>query len=138
MSGSTTYSQLHTWKGLLIAGYFIILFSMICLFLFSAFTLRELRPNGYEKTTQSAKILLYGVVIALMIVLIRVFYSIVFGFTLKRSLSPYNGSFAVKVIFISLVQILAAVVILFVGLKTRNIKQELVSDKQRESATNKI
>lgn len=76
--------------------------------------------------------------VALVIVLVRVFYSIVFGFTLKPSLSPYNGSFAIKLVFISLVQMLAAVVILFVGLKTINIKQELLSDKQRQSATNKM
>jgi hypothetical protein len=138
LSGSTTESQLHTWKGLLIAGYFIILSSIICLFMFSAFTLRELRPNGYGKATESAKTLVYGVVVALIIVLVRVFYSIVFGFTLKPSLSPYNGSFAVKLIFISLVQMFASVVILLVGFQTVDIKQELVNDMQEQSTTNKM
>jgi uncharacterized membrane protein YcfT len=61
------------------------------------------------------------VIAAVVILLARVIYSIVYGFTLNPSLSPYTGSLAIKVVLIFLVQFIAALIIAVAGFVTRNI-----------------
>jgi hypothetical protein len=108
----------------LIAGYFIILAAMIGELVYAGRTLLSLRrtgPPSRSSATRSAQTLIYAVLAAVVILLARVIYSIVYGFTLNPSLSPYTGSLAVKVVLIFLVQFIAALIIAVAGFLTRNI-----------------
>jgi uncharacterized membrane protein YcfT len=87
-------------------------------------TLLSLRRNtslSRFTAARSAQILVYGVIAAVVILFARIIYSIVFGFTLDASLSPFTGTLAVKVVLIFLVQLIAALFIAVAGFLTRNI-----------------
>jgi len=131
---ATNSNDQSTDKDLLIAGYFIILAAMIGEFIYAFYTLTQLKRNASNSSAvRSARILIFGVFAALSIILARVIYSIVYGFTLKPSLSPFNGSLAVKVVLITLVQLLAALCIITAGLITRHIKHEGEMEARRQN-----
>lgn len=130
---ATNTNDESTDKSLLIAGYFILLAAMLALFIYAFYTLTSLKRNATSSPAiASARKLVYGAVGALTILLARVIYSIVYAFTLKPSLSPYNGSIVVKVVLITLVQLLAALAIIVVGVLSRNIKHEGKEAERRE------
>jgi hypothetical protein len=107
--------------------------ALLCILAFALYTLAQLSKSDGKRGAESAKWLCYGAVVACLLVLVRVVYSIVFGITLDKSLNPYSGAFWVKLVFISLVQMLASVVIMGVGFKTVGLKE--VHVKGREERT---
>ena len=111
-------------KALLLAGYFIILAAMIGQLVYAALTLRVLRHIPTKDVTTRASgpsVLMMGVLLAVVVLLARIIYSVVFAFTLNPSLSPYTGSLAVKVVPIFLVQLIAALFIGTAGFLTRDM-----------------
>lgn len=124
---ASTEAEKNTDKGLLIAGSFITLATVTFMLLWASYLVTKLRRTAelaQSRPLHSALTLTYGVIVALTILLARVIYGLVFAFTLKPSLSPYRGSFAIKLVFITLIQLLSALSLLFVGLQTSNIKRE--------------
>jgi hypothetical protein len=91
-------------------------------------SLRRSSPIVPSSTIRSAKMLVYGVVAAVIVLFARIIYSIVFGFTLDPSLSLYTGSMVVKVILIFLVQLIAAICVAIAGFAARNICKERHSE----------
>jgi hypothetical protein len=127
IGGSNLYSdaadpsKLSTDRGLMKAGYLILLVAVILLAVLATYTILRLRRI---KRSGSAVTLLYSVLAAVPFVAVRVIYSVVYAFTLEASLSPLMGTFAVKFVLIFLVQLLAACCLIVGGLITRNITQE--------------
>jgi hypothetical protein len=67
--------------------------------------------------------LLHAVLASLIFYGIRVTYSLVAVSTQKKSLSPINGSLAVRVILSFLPELIMTVILLFAGYKTKNVVQ---------------
>lgn len=114
---------------MLIVGYFITLSALLCIFAFAIYTLKQLNIGIGNKAADGAKWLCYGAIVSCFLVLVRIIYSIFFGFTLDAELNPYSGAFWVKVVFISAVQMVASVVIVGVGHWTRDLKRVLVDTR---------
>jgi ABC-type Co2+ transport system permease subunit len=123
-SDASDPSKVSTDRGLLKAGYLILLVAVILLAALAIFTLLRLRS---VRSKGSANRLLYSVLAALPFVAVRVIYSVVYAFTLKPSLSTLTGTFAVKFVLIFLVQLVAACCLIAGGLFTLDIKQEIRS-----------
>ena len=105
---------------------------------YAALSLRALDrgPNvSIPKRGYGPKIIVTGVLGAVTMLFARIIYSIVYGFTLKPSLSPFTGSLAVKVVLIFMVQLLAALCIGTVGFITRNLARDSMRSGRRVDDT---
>lgn len=127
LSEATNAHDRDSDKNLLIAGYFIILATMIGQLVYALLSLKALRRAilvQHAEAKSHVSMLIYAAMLAVTVLFARIVYSIVYGFTLKPSLSPYTGSLAVKVVLIFLVQLFAALVLGIAGIWTRNLAEE--------------
>lgn len=62
--------------------------------------------------------------LALPFIVIRATYGIVYSFNHSSTVSPITGVFAVKLVLIFLVQLLAVIALVIGGIMTRNIRIE--------------
>jgi hypothetical protein len=110
-------SKVSTDRGLLKAGYLILLLVIILLIAHAIVLVRSVRNT-------SAITLLHWVLVAILFLAIRVIYSVVYAFTGKPSLSPLTGTFAIKFVLIFLVQLIAACCLVVGGFVTRNMNHD--------------
>ncbi|CEJ62122.1 hypothetical protein PMG11_10632 [Penicillium brasilianum] len=91
--------------------------------LWSLFSL--LPSNGVKGTAgyHGGTALLQGAFVTLIFIAVRVIYGLVYVFTGRRDLSPIYGSLAVRVVLMFLPEVLAAVTMIVVGLRTRHLRQ---------------
>jgi hypothetical protein len=115
-------NNINTDMSLLKAGYLILLLVVVCLGIYAARILLRLRRAPTVRVyNKSAMYLASFAGIALAFALVRVIYSIVFAFKRTPDLNPFTGTFAVKLIFIFLVQIIAASCLMVGGILSDNM-----------------
>ncbi|KAJ6119027.1 integral membrane protein [Penicillium samsonianum] len=78
-------------------------------------------PRG--QTYQGSTALLQGAFIALLFIGIRVIYTLVAVCTQQKDLSPVTASIAVRVVFLFLPEVFAALAMITVGLRARHLQE---------------
>jgi len=121
---NATPAQRDTYRGMQEGGSLMLLLAVILLAVLAVTTLQSLQKtslNSRRSSTNAAGTLTIGIIIALPFAAVRVIYSVVYAFSDSKTLSPITGSFAVKLILISLVQIFASLLLVIAGLSSRNV-----------------
>lgn len=134
---ATTSENRATNQHLSEAGSIIILFALILITIYALktrFTLGR-QSHGSSKhrgQSKSPVLLVDAAILALPFLYARVIYSIVYAFTQSRKLSPITGEFVIQVVLLTVVQTVAAAVLLVGGLLTMNIAREVVAPGHRD------
>jgi hypothetical protein len=102
----------------------MLLLSALLLIAYAYDTFRRLRAVPSVRLSRNAMRLLYSAVFSLPFITIRAIYSVVYSFDTSPSVNPITGVFAVKLVLIFLVQLLATLCIVVGGVMTRNIRIE--------------
>lgn len=138
---ATTPANRATFQHLQEAGSLILLLALILITLYALktrFTLgRQSRSSGSSKHHRQSKLpafLVDAAIVALPFLYARVIYGIVYAFTQSRKLSPITGEFVIQVVLITVVQSVAALILLVGGLVTMNITRDAVVPGHREDA----
>lgn len=76
-----------------------------------------------------------SVVVALIPIAVRVFYGVVYAFDRSPSLSPYSGTFAIKLVLVFLMLLLAGLALMAGGLASRNVVREYAGRGDHEHIT---
>jgi hypothetical protein len=87
-------------------------------------TYRRLKALPSSLLNHNAIHLLYFAMLALPFTVIRATYGIVYSFDHSSTVNPVTGVFAVKLVLIFLVQLLAVLALVIGGVMTRNIRAE--------------
>jgi hypothetical protein len=85
---------------------------------------RRLTRLSSALLNRNAVRLLYYAMLALPFTAIRAIYSVVYSFDSSPTINPITGVFAVKLVLIVLVQLLAVLFLVVGGLMARNIRDE--------------
>jgi hypothetical protein len=136
---ATTAANRAIYQHLTEAGSIVLLLVLVLITVYAlktAFTLGRQSHGTYTRKGQSnSPVLLVGAaILALPFLYARVIYTIIFAFTLSGKLSPITGEFVIQVVLITVVQTMAALILLVGGLMTMNIARETVAPIQREHA----
>ncbi|KAJ6115181.1 hypothetical protein N7486_000959 [Penicillium sp. IBT 16267x] len=107
------------WK----AGSALVVLIWIFQLFWSTFSLFPRKEKTHAPTFQGSTTLLQGAIIALFFIGIRVIYTLVAVCTQRKDLSPVNGSIAVRVVLLLLLEVFATLMLIVVGLRTRNLQQ---------------
>jgi hypothetical protein len=91
---------------------------------YAFYTYRHLKALPGSRLNHNAIHLLYFAMLALPFTAIRVTYGVVYSFDHSSTVSPVTGVFAVKLVLIFLVQLLAVLALAIGGIMTRNIRME--------------
>jgi len=103
----------------------LLLFLTAMLLIVYAFnTYRRLKALPSSLLNHNAIRLLYFTMLALPFTAIRATYGIVYSFDHSSTVNPVTGAFAVKLVLIFLVQLLAVLALVIGGIMTRNIRME--------------
>jgi hypothetical protein len=102
----------------------MLLLSALLLILYACNTYRRLRDISSRRLNRLVMRLLAGAVLALPFTATRAVYSVVYSFDPSPSVNPITGVFAVKLVLIFLVQLLATLCLVVGGAMTRNIRIE--------------
>jgi len=135
---ATTQKSRNTYQHLQEAGSIILLVALIAITLYALktrFTIGR-QTSGTSKHQKHSKItpLVDAAILALPFLYVRVFYGIVYAFTHSRKLNPITGSFVIQVVLITVVQTIAALILLVGGLLTLNVARDAVVPVHREYA----
>lgn len=124
---TATHSDINTARTLLETGAVILLITWLALAVLCLNLLRILRNELVLGLFMASACGFIGV---------RAVYSVIYAFDHSPSLSPFTGTFVVKLILIVLVQLLAAISILAAAFLTRNASQKIA--RQTRSRHNHI
>ena len=103
----------------------LLLFLTAMLLIAYAFnTYRRLKAVPRSLLNHNAIRLMYSAMLALPFTAIRATYGIVYSFDYSPKVNPVTGVFAVKLVLIFLVQLLAVFALVIGGIMTRNIRME--------------
>ena len=105
-------------------GSILLFISSILLAAYVYKTYHQLKALPQALLNRDAIRLLYSAMLALPFVIVRAIYSVVYAFDSSPGLNPIGGPFAVKIVMIFLVQLLAALLVVYRGIVTRNIRRE--------------
>jgi hypothetical protein len=100
------------------------LFSALLLILYAYNTYRRLRDISSRCLNRRVMRLLAWAVLALPFTATRAVYSVVYSFDASPCVNPITGVFAVRIVLIFLVQLLATLCLVVGGAMTRNIRIE--------------
>lgn len=110
-SNNPTHSDINTGRALLETGAVILLITWLALAVLCVLLLRKIRSHQVASLFMLSATTFIGV---------RAIYSVVYAFDHERSLSPFTGTFAVKFVFVFLIQLLAALSLFGAAFATRN------------------
>jgi hypothetical protein len=114
-------------------GSLLLFLTAMLLIAYAFHTYRRLKALSSSRLNHNAIHLLYFAMLALPFAVIRAIYSIIYSFDHNSStVNPVTGVFAVKLVLIFLVQLLAVIALVIGGIITRNIR---VEDKSISSGT---
>jgi hypothetical protein len=114
-------------------GSLLLFLTAMLLIAYAFHTYRRLKALSSSRLNHNAIHLLYFAMLALPFAVIRAIYGIVYSFDHNSStVNPVTGVFAVKLVLIFLVQLLAVIALVIGGIITRNIR---VEDKSISSGT---
>ena len=103
----------------------LLLFLTAMLLIAYAFNIyRRLKALPSSLLNRNAIHLLYFAMLALPFTAVRATYGIVYSFDHSSTVNPVTGVFAVKLVLIFLVQLLAVLALVIGGIMTRNIRTE--------------
>jgi hypothetical protein len=104
-------------------------------------TYRRLKALVSSRLNHNAIRLLYFAMLALPFTAVRATYGIVYSFDHSSTVNPVTGVFAVKLVLIFLVQLLAVFALVIGGIMTRNIRMEdesILSGPEYTRATSEL
>jgi hypothetical protein len=105
-------------------GSLLLFLATMLLIAYTFNTYRSLKALPSSRLNHNAIRLLYFVMLALPFTAIRATYGIVYSFDHSPTVNPVTGAFAVKLVLIFLVQLLAVLALVIGGIMTRNIRIE--------------
>ncbi|KAJ5811307.1 integral membrane protein [Penicillium riverlandense] len=117
--GNPKPDSLTHWK----AGVALIVATWVFQIFWALFSLLHFQGKKDAPGYRGGTTLLQGALIALAFIGIRVIYSMIMVVTQDKDLSPIHGTIAVRVVLLFLPEVLAAITMIFVGLRTRHIRQ---------------
>lgn len=102
-------------------GNCLMLAALACILAWMWPTLQRIRTYSRHPNAAYARWLLWGGMAAMPFQIIRTIYNATYAFTLNRTLDPFFGSFATKVVLIFLMQFLVAIALLVGGWKSMGV-----------------
>ncbi|CAL5873081.1 uncharacterized protein PFLUO_LOCUS7350 [Penicillium psychrofluorescens] len=111
--------SLTHWK----AGVALIVVTWVFQIFWGLFSLLHFQGKMDAPGYRGGTALLQGALVSLIFIGIRVIYNMVMVATQDKDLSPIHGTIAVRVLLLFLPEVLAAFTMIFVGLRTRHIRQ---------------
>ncbi|KAF2758983.1 hypothetical protein EJ05DRAFT_475218 [Pseudovirgaria hyperparasitica] len=124
-------------QNLMEGGYILVLLGLLLVTGYIIATWRILpsahQAGGAHASSAQAKTMALAVICTLPFIYARVIFGVVSAFKILTdpSLSPFNGSFVVKLVPMSLMQIFAALILVVGGLLTRNIASKKAYEPER-------
>lgn len=105
-------------------GSLMLLLSAVLLIAYAYHADRRLTSIPSGLLNRNAVRLLYSAMLALPFTAIRAIYSVFYSFDSSPKVNPITGVFAIKLVLIVLVQLLAVLSLVVGGVMTRNIRNE--------------
>jgi flagellar basal body-associated protein FliL len=105
-------------------GSLLLVLTAMLLIAYAFYTYRRLKALSNSRLNHNAIHLLYFAMLALPFAVIRATYGVVYSFDHSSTVNPVTGVFAVKLVLIFLVQLLAVIALAIGGIMTRNIRME--------------
>jgi hypothetical protein len=105
-------------------GSLLLFLTAMLLIAYAFHTYRRLKALSSSRLNPNAIHLLYFAMLALPFAVIRATYGIVYSFDHSSTVNPVTGVFAVKLVLIFLVQLLAVIALVIGGIMTRKIRVE--------------
>ncbi|PYH97855.1 integral membrane protein [Aspergillus ellipticus CBS 707.79] len=117
--GHPKSDSLTHWK----AGVGLMVVAWVLVVLWAGFSLHSSQSEKGAAGYQGGTTLLQGVFITLVFVGIRVIYALIAVCTQRKDLSSTTGTVAVKAVLVFLPEALAALSMIFVGFRTKNLRR---------------